>query len=126
MKIGLNYKYLCAFLILLIWIVLIALYVPSGFVRDHFGDILIVILIYCFIKAFVKNQMKWLIPGIFVFAVLVEIGQYFNLVERLGVYDIAILRIAIGTTFDWWDIVMYFTGCILIYSFEKITSKNHE
>ena len=123
MKIGLNFKYLTAFIILFIWIVLIAVFVPSGFIRDHFGDILIVIFIYCFIKSFIRNEMKWLIPVIFVFAVLVEIGQYFNIVYHLGLYDITILRIAIGTTFDWWDIVMYFIGCVLLYIYEILGTK---
>ena len=118
MKIGLHYKYVFASVVLLIAIVLIAAFAPSGFIRYHFGDILIVIFIYTFIKSFVRNRMKWLIPAIFVFSVVVEISQYFNLVERLGLYHITIIRIAMGTTFDWWDIVMYFVGCALLYLFE--------
>jgi len=118
MKFGLNIKYLCAFLIFFIIVVLIAVFGASGFIRYHFGDILIVILIYCFVKSFIRNRMKWLPVAIFIFAVLVEIGQYFNMVERLGLYDIAIARIAIGTTFDPWDIVMYAIGGILVVVFE--------
>ena len=118
MKLGISRGYLFAFLILFIVIVLIAVFGTSGFIRDHFGDILIVILIYCFIKSFVRNRMKWLPLAIFIFSVLVEIGQYFDIVERLGLADIAIARIAIGMTFDPWDILMYFIGCVLLYLFE--------
>ena len=125
MKIGLNFKYLCAFIVLLIAIVLIAVFVPGGFIRNHFGDILIVIFIYCFIKSFVRNRMKWLAFAIFMFATLVEVGQYFDMVERLGLYHITIARIAIGTTFDVWDIIMYFIGCVLLYVFEAITAKRN-
>ena len=120
MKLGLNRRYLCAFMIALAAIVLIALFVTGGFIRNHFGDILIVILIYCFVKSFVRNRMKWLPLAIFIFSVLVEIGQYFDLVERLGLADVAIARIAIGMTFDPWDILMYFIGCVLIYLFEVL------
>ena len=126
MKIGLNLKFLCAAIILFLAIVLIAVFMPGGFIRYHFGDILIVIFIYCFIKSFIMSRMRWLIPAIFVFAVLVEIGQYFNIVEHLGLYDITIARIAIGTTFDLWDIVMYFIGCVSLYLFEIISARlNH-
>ncbi|MCL2377831.1 MAG: DUF2809 domain-containing protein [Defluviitaleaceae bacterium] len=118
MKPGINRRYLLAFLALFIAIVLIAVYGTGGFIRDHFGDILIVILIYCFVKSFIRNRMKWLPFAVFIFSVLVEIGQYFNIVERLGLADIALARIAIGMTFDPWDIVMYFIGCVLIYLYE--------
>jgi len=123
MKLGINRKYLFAFLALFIIIVLIALYGTSGFIRYHFGDILIVILIYCFIKSFVRNRMKWLPLAIFIFSVLVEIGQYFHLVERLGLAHISIARVAIGMTFDPWDIVMYFIGCVLLYLYELFLSE---
>jgi len=118
MKIGLSSRYLWAFLILFVVIVLIAVFVPGGFIRWHFGDILIVILIYCFIKSFIRNRLKWLPVYIFVFAVLVEILQYFNLVGLLGLEDFEIARIVIGTTFDVWDIVMYFVGCALLYLYD--------
>ena len=123
MKINLNLKYLLATLTLLLLIIYIAIYIPGGFIRDHFGDIIIVIFIYCFIKSFITTESKWLIPGIFIFATLVEIGQYFNMVYHLGLYDISIARIAIGTTFDIWDIVMYFIGCLLLYLYEIIIRK---
>ena len=118
MKLSINRGYLLAFLALFIVIVLIAVFSISGFIRNHFGDILIVILIYCFIKSFVRNRMKWLPLTIFIFSVLVEIGQYFHIVERLGLADIAIARVAIGVTFDPWDILMYFIGCVLLYLYE--------
>jgi len=118
MKLGINRGYLCAFLALSVMIVLIAVFGTSGFIRYHFGDILIVILIYCFVKSFVRNRMKWLPFAVFTFSVLVEIGQYFDMVERLGLADIAIARIAIGMTFDPWDILMYFIGCVMLYMYE--------
>ena len=118
MKFGFNFKYMVAFVVLLLMIVLIALFIPSGFIRYHFGDILIVVLIYCFIKIFVRKRIKLLPLYIFVFAVLVEIGQYFGLVYWLGLGDFQLARIAIGTTFDVWDILMYFIGCVLIFVFE--------
>ncbi|MCL2610042.1 MAG: DUF2809 domain-containing protein [Defluviitaleaceae bacterium] len=119
MKLGFNFKYLLAFLALLIAIVAIALFMPGGFIRFHFGDILIVILIYCFIRILLRNRYKWLPLHIFIFATLVEIGQYFNLVYHLGLGHSEFARVAIGTTFDFLDIVMYFIGCTLIFVFDR-------
>ncbi|MCL2855123.1 MAG: DUF2809 domain-containing protein [Defluviitaleaceae bacterium] len=118
MKIKFNWKYLLAFLVLLASVAAIALWVPGGFIRYHFGDVLIVILIYCALRTFIQNRWKWLPLGIFAFAALVEAGQYFNLVYILGLGDSRFWRVIIGTTFDWWDLVMYAIGCILIFAFE--------
>ena len=117
--ISINFKYLVAFLVLFAAIVAIALFVQGGFIRNHFGDILIVLFIYCFIKIFVKNKFKWLWLYIFIFATLVEIGQYFGLVYLLGLGHSRLARIVVGVTFDVWDIVMYFVGCVLILLYEK-------
>jgi len=48
----------------------------------------------------------------------VEIGQYFGLVYWFGLGHSQLARIIIGTTFDVWDIVLYFIGCVLLYLFE--------
>ncbi|MCL2564810.1 MAG: DUF2809 domain-containing protein [Defluviitaleaceae bacterium] len=115
MKIGFSFKYLCAFLALFAAIAAIAVWVPGGFIRNHFGDVLIVIFIYCFIRTFIRNRLKLLPLYIFIFAFLVEIGQYFNLVYLLGLEHSQLARIVIGVTFDPYDILMYFIGCVLIY-----------
>jgi len=119
MKLGISFKYLFAFLILFVAIVLIALFITGGFIRNHFGDILIVIFIYCFIKIFLRSRHKWLPLHIFIFASLVEIGQYFGLVYWIGLGHSRLARVVIGTTFDVLDILMYFVGCVLIYLFER-------
>ena len=118
MKLGFAWGYFIAFVILLIVIAAIAINGGSGFIRYHFGDILIVVFIYCFVKSFVRNRMKWLAFAVFIFATLVEIGQYFGLVYLLGLGDVTAARIIIGTTFDPYDILMYFIGCALLYAYE--------
>jgi len=116
----LNTKYLCAFAIVLAIEAIIAVFVHDDFIRPYVGDILVVVLIYCFIKAFVSNGMKYLPLYIFIFALLVEIGQYFNLAELLGLSDYRIARIIIGSTFDMKDIACYLIGCLGLFMFENI------
>ena len=123
MKIKLNYKYLCAFLIIFTIILFIAIFVTNYFVRAFLGDVIIVILIYTFIKSFIRNEIKLLPLYIFIFATLVEIGQYFHIVDRLGLGGYELARIIIGVTFDIWDIVCYFAGCVVIWVFEVYMRK---
>ena len=125
MKIGLNVKYFSAFIVLFALVIFIAAFVTNTFVRFHLGDVIIVILIYCFIKSFIRNEIKLLWLYIFTFATLVEIGQFFNLVDLLGLSENRLARIIIGATFDIWDIVCFFVGCATIWMFETIVKKRY-
>jgi len=118
-KIAFSFKFFTAFISFLIAIVLIALFIETGFIRNHFGDVLIVLLIWCFIRIFLRGQIKLLWLYIFAFATMVEFAQYFGLVYILGLGHSQLARVIIGTTFDWWDIVMYFVGCAIIWYFER-------
>ncbi|MBE5876946.1 MAG: DUF2809 domain-containing protein [Lachnospiraceae bacterium] len=106
--------YLVLFLMLLLIEIGIALFVHEGFIRHNLGDILVVVLIYFFIKIFVPKKHIWLALEIFLFAVMVEILQYFRLVEILGVEDNVFLRTLIGSVYDVKDIISYGIGCIFI------------
>lgn len=106
--------YLAMFIILLLVEVWIAIFVKGGFIRHNLGDILVVIVIYFFIKIFWQKKHIWLALEIFLFAVLVEVAQYFRMVEILGVEDNTFLRVLIGSVFDIKDIVSYGIGCAFI------------
>lgn len=116
-------KYLLAFIIFFITEVLIAVYVHDDFIRPYVGDILVVVLLYCFIKIFVPYKGKLMPLYIFIFSAFVEILQYFKLVEVLGLQDNRFARIVIGSVFDWKDILCYGVGCILLYWYEKLIDK---
>ncbi len=117
--------WLSFFLLLLATEVVIALYCHDDFIRPYVGDVLVVILLYCFAKAVVLDKIKLLPLWIFIFACLVEVGQYFNYVELLGFSDNPIISTAMGTSFAFEDIVCYFVGCAIcavgqiIYKFIK-------
>lgn len=117
-------KYLVAFIIFFIIEVLIAVYVHDDFIRPYVGDILVVILLYCFVKVFVPYKVKLMTLYIFIFSAFVEILQYFKLVEMLGLQDNRFARIVIGSVFDWKDILCYGVGCILLYGYEKLIDKS--
>jgi len=99
--------------------VVIALFVKDRFIRPYGGDILVVMLMYFFFKSFIQIRPLWLVIGVVVFAYLVEIGQYFQLVEGLGMQDNIVMRTVIGSSFSWGDMVCYTIGGIICYLIDR-------
>ena len=95
--------------------VLIALFVHDRFIRPYIGDVLVVVVIYTFIRIWIPDSVRLLPLYVFLFAAGVEILQYFNIVELLGVQDNVFLRTIIGTSFDVKDILCYAVGCMLVW-----------
>jgi hypothetical protein len=110
--------YLCAFVALFLVLFAIAVFVNDGFVRPYLGDVLVVWFVYCFVRTFVANEFYPLPLYVFIFAALVEVGQYFNLVPLLGLESNVIARVVIGTHYDFADIVCYFVGCAGLFLYE--------
>lgn len=113
--------YAAATLILLLIEVLIALYVHDAFVRPYIGDVLVVVVIYTFVRIFIPENCRLLPLCVFIFAALVECLQYFRIVELLGWQESRFLRVLVGSVFDWRDILCYAAGCILLGAYEVLT-----
>ncbi|MFT5820021.1 MAG: hypothetical protein ACI8ZM_001255 [Crocinitomix sp.] len=110
-----NWKYaLIAFVILLIEIV-IALFVHDQFIRPFIGDLLVVVLLYFSFRAVLKAKAFAVALGVFIFAVGIEVLQFFQLAELLGLENNGIARVILGSTFDWLDILAYALGTVLAY-----------
>ena len=103
--------YLAAFLMLTTVEVLIALFVRDAFIRPYGGDILVVIVLYCFVRVFVPEGARWLPAAIFLLAAAVEGLQAVHFVDLIGLGGIPFFRILFGTSFSWWDIACYAAGC---------------
>jgi len=108
-----RFRYLLAFLLILITEVLIALFVRDRFIRPYGGDILVTVLICCFVRIFFPSGLRLLPLWVFLFAAAVEVGQYFDFVSLLGLGDIAFFRILLGSTFSAADILCYGAGCVI-------------
>lgn len=120
MPIKFNLRYLILSITLFLIELLIALFVKDTIIRPFVGDVLVVILIYCFIKIFLQAEFWKVAFGVLLFACLIEILQYFDYVKLLGLENNRILSVALGRTFEWLDFAAYFTGFLLIISLEKI------
>jgi len=99
---------------------LIALFVHDRFIRPYVGDVLVVVLLYTFVRIFLPEGIRLLPLYIFLFAAGVEVLQYFRIAEVLGLSDNRILSVVIGSVFDWKDIVCYGVGCGILFVYELI------
>ena len=112
--------YAVATLFLLLIEVIIALYVHDDFIRPYVGDVLVVIVIYTFIRIIVPEKCKLIPLFLFIFAAGVELLQLANIVEILGVADNKFLKILIGSVFDIKDIACYAVGCVILCMYEWV------
>jgi len=98
---------------------LIAIYVHDNFVRPYLGDVLVVILIYCFLKSFFKLPVLITALVVLAFSFVIEFLQFLNIVEKLGLEKSIIARTVIGTSFTWIDLLTYIAGIAIVLIAEK-------
>jgi Protein of unknown function (DUF2809) len=95
----------------------IARYVHTGLIRSFIGDVLVVVLVNTALRTCLKFPARYLAVAAFAFACGIEVLQAFHLVDLLGLHTQTawhkVLRIALGSTFDWWDFVAYAFGYLL-------------
>lgn len=99
--------------------ILIALFVRDGFVRPYLGDTLVVILLYCLLRAFLKINVTPATLLVLGFACFVELLQYVQLLKHLALQDSTLARIILGSSFSWLDLLAYSAGTGIILLLEK-------
>lgn len=114
-----NRNYFTLAALIFIVEVCIALFVNDKFVRPYVGDVLVVMLMYCFVKSFFTWPVKAVALGVLLFAFTIECLQYLNIVEKLGLTHSSLARTVIGTSFAWYDIWAYVAGYALVLLIEK-------
>jgi len=119
----LRVVYATLFVAIFVIEVLIALFVRDAFIRPYGGDILVTILICCFVRIFFPDKIKLLPIWVFLFALAVEVGQYFDYVSLLGLADSKFFSIVLGTGFSVIDILCYALGCVIFFLCEKLWLK---
>ncbi|HHQ4526111.1 TPA: DUF2809 domain-containing protein [Aeromonas veronii] len=115
-------KYIVSFTVNLIVVLLIGFYGAGWFWRGFLSDVFIVVLLFSFLKMLTPASTLKVSLSVLAFSYFVEISQYFNLVEFLGVNNKAI-RIFIGTHLDWLDLIAYTVG-FFICLFVGMKSQN--
>lgn len=109
-RLNLRLIYGGASLFLLISLCLLA--GTTGFLRATFGDFVVVLFLYTAARTVFPTKLRILPLLIFLFALTVELLQAVDVVALLGITNKTV-QIAVGSVFDWGDIVAYGLGCIV-------------
>lgn len=111
--------------IFIVEILIATVFSDITFIRAFLGDYLVVILLYCLIRAFWSASPLILSGAVFLFACAVEAAQALGLADALGLPAGSLLRTLIGTSFSWIDILMYFLGCLTTFLLDSIHLRRH-
>jgi len=119
MKIQFNRNYFIGFLIILIAEIIIASFLSDGFIRFTFGDFLVVMLVYCFVKSFINLKPTTAAISVLIFTFVVEFFQLFNFIELLNLQNNHIAKLILGSTFQIGDLIAYTLGVFTIIIIES-------
>lgn len=116
-----QYRYFFLFILLLLIEIGIAVFIQDSFIRPYFGDALVVVLLYFFFRSFYYHP--YLPIWIFAFACMIEGLQYMQILSFLNLQQIDFLRILLGGTFDWLDILCYAVGTCFNTVWQRIEER---
>lgn len=122
----LNQTYLAITSLLFLIEVAIALYLKTGFIRHTFGDFLVVILIYCFIKSFMEIHFLKLALAVWLFSFLIEFLQLTNILNAFHLQNNLLAKTILGSTFNVFDLVAYSLGigAVLVVEYKRNFTPN--
>lgn len=119
-----NKNYFILAVVLFLIEVYIAVYVRDAIIRPYIGDLLVVIFLYCLVKAFVNTPPVKTALGVLAFSYLIELSQYLNLVKHLGLQRSRVANVVMGNSFEWIDMVAYTAGIAIVIAVEYWRSRN--
>ena len=93
-----------------------------GWLRGFVGDVLAVVLVYYALKSFVRAPWLGLAFAALLVGYGVELAQYLS---HLYGWQISqpIVRIVLGRTPDWWDMLAYTLGFGLVLVAERLSTR---
>jgi Protein of unknown function (DUF2809) len=100
----------------------IAIFVKDAFVRPVLGDFLSVILLYCLFKTVSNKSVHILSINSLFIAYFLEALQYFKFLKFSGLEKFKLLKILMGNSFSWGDIVAYTLGFVFILIVERFVN----
>jgi hypothetical protein len=90
-----------------------------GWLRSFFGDVLAVVWVYFVFRMFIAARVLPLALAAFGVGLAVELGQYLASTWHLHIANRA-LRIVLGSTADWWDVLAYAIGFAAVLAAEAL------
>ena len=92
-----------------------------GWLRSFFGDVLAVVWVYFVFKTAIGARVLPLALAALAVGCAVELGQYLASAWHLRIPNRA-LRIVLGSTADWWDVLAYTIGFASVLALEGLRS----
>jgi hypothetical protein len=90
-----------------------------GWLRSFFGDVLAVVWVYFVFKTAIGARVLPLALAALAVGCAVELGQYLASAWHLRIPNRA-LRIVLGSTADWWDVLAYTIGFASVLALEGL------
>lgn len=115
-------KYLLISCILLLTETIIAIFVNDQFFRTIFGDYLASILVFYLLATFLRMKLNKIALLALVISYTIEFLQYIHILEVLHLDKIKLLKILLGNSFSWTDMLAYTLGIltvVLIHNYKK-------
>lgn len=100
--------------------VAIAIFAHDAIVRPYVGDALAVVLVYVVLRAVTRLGVTGATVIALATAFAIEIGQYFHLVDRLGLTGVRWAALVLGIGFDPRDFLAYIAGAALVLVIEAM------
>jgi hypothetical protein len=88
-------------------------YIPSAFVRNSVGDVLVIALLYFFVRGVTRSTCSVTLVAVLAVGLTAEILQYLHLADLLGLKQGSVPYVVLGNTFSYSDLLMYGIGGVL-------------
>ncbi len=124
MKLTFSKNYFLVAVLLLIIEIAIAIFFKEGFVRHTFGDFLVVILLYCFFKSFLRAHSLGIALTTLGIAFIIEFLQLTSFLQLFGLKHSKWANLVFGNSFSFQDLIAYTLGILAVLIFEKVIRKN--
>ncbi len=102
--------YTVAAIVVLLVEAAIAAFVDDAFVRPWLGDSLAVVLVYLALRSTTRLSVGSSTGAAFAIACAIEVGQYYHLVDLIGLGHYRLARVLLGVGFDPCDFLAYAAG----------------
>ncbi|MBO0590335.1 DUF2809 domain-containing protein [Cellulophaga sp. E16_2] len=115
MKFIFNKIHFTVFSTILVLEIAIAYFLKTGFIRHTVGDFLVVILIYCFLRSFIKTNPLYMAIVTLVLSYTVEFLQRTTFLQLLNLDQNKWANLIFGNSFSIQDLVAYTLGVITVF-----------
>jgi len=122
MSLVFNRIYFSIFIIIFLIEACIAYFLKTGFIRHTFGDFLVVIMLYCFIKSFIIIKPITIAVIVLIISFIIEFSQLTPILEWMDLENNPIAKTVFGSTFHVSDLVAYTLGVLTMLIMDKKTN----